>query len=76
MDEALSSLDFSMGEKADMWRLLAAILHSGDPPPKGPPSSSTLSPRVRFGFRYRYAKSTLAKRVMRPAQTRKTQISV
>ncbi|CAN0296698.1 unnamed protein product, partial [Scytosiphon promiscuus] len=30
VDEALSSLRFSVDEKADMWRLLAAILHSGE----------------------------------------------
>lgn len=30
VDKALSSLDFSVDEKTDMWRLLAAILHSGE----------------------------------------------
>ncbi|CAM9491761.1 unnamed protein product [Scytosiphon promiscuus] len=30
VDKALSSLDFSAREKTDMWRLLAAILHSGE----------------------------------------------
>lgn len=30
MDKALSSLDFAPDEKTDMWRLIAAILHSGE----------------------------------------------
>ncbi|CAN0112554.1 unnamed protein product, partial [Hapterophycus canaliculatus] len=30
VDEALSSLGFSLGHKTDIWRLLAAILHSGE----------------------------------------------
>eukprot|EP00903_Cladosiphon_okamuranus_P008594 g8243.t1 len=30
VDKALSSLDFSGEEKTDMWRLLAAVLHSGE----------------------------------------------
>ena len=30
VDKALSSLDFLSSEKKDMWRLLAAVLHSGE----------------------------------------------
>ena len=30
VDKALSSLDFSGEEKTDMWRLIAAVLHSGE----------------------------------------------
>ncbi|CAN0006552.1 unnamed protein product, partial [Ectocarpus sp. 6 AP-2014] len=30
VDKALSSLDFTANDKTDMWRLLAAILHSGE----------------------------------------------
>lgn len=30
VDKALTSLDFSDAEKNDIWRLLAAIIHSGD----------------------------------------------
>lgn len=30
VDKALSSLDFASSEKKDMWRLLAAVLHSGE----------------------------------------------
>ena len=30
VDKALSSLDFAPSEKKDMWRLLAAVLHSGE----------------------------------------------
>lgn len=30
VDKALTSLRFSSGEKKDVWRLLAAILHSGE----------------------------------------------